>query len=224
MTRNIRISLTILSIGFAIEGTGEVYTRYVSGPSAPGANVLYLLPLALTAVGLLFVWIGRHEWNELHLARVRSANRIFASSLLGGVVAAVVLALLVWIPSLGTPVWATVLFGAAVGSLVFGTFVTYATLVFHLVSNPGRAAVAIALVWALAVSVAVAIAIAGALPTIVSIIGARNFSVPAFVAPVEFLVSYLFISYYLLLVAYVDAHVVVGRGPSVVAKPLSIPR
>jgi uncharacterized membrane protein YidH (DUF202 family) len=212
MTRNLRISLTILSIGFGFEGIGEVYTRFVAGSDAPGASFLYLLPLFLTAIGLLFVWVGREEWNQVHRVRVRTANRVFAYSLLGAVVAGAVLVLLLAVPSLGVPVWTELLFGAAVGSLVFGTFVTYAYLVFHLVSKPGRAVVAIALVWALIVSTFVAIAIAGALPTILSAIDARAISVPAFVTPVDFLVSYLFVSYFLLLAAYVEAHVAVARG------------
>lgn len=212
MTRNLRISLTVLSIGFAIEGVGEVYTRFVEGATAPAASLLYLLPLALTAVGLLFVWVGRKEWNEVHLVRVRTANRVFAYSLLGGVVAALVLGLLLAVPALGTPAWAAALFGAAVGSLLFGTFVTYAYLVFHLTSNPGRTAVVVALVWALAISIIVSVSIAAALPTIISIINDRSFSVPAFVAPVDYLVSYLFVSYFFLLAAYIDAHVAVARG------------
>ncbi len=212
MTRNLRISLTILSIGFGIEGAGELYTRFIVGADAPGASVLYLLPLVLTAVGLLFVWVGREEWNQVHLVRVRTANRVFAGSLLGAVVAGALLALLVSVPSLGAPDWAEGLFGAAVASLVFGTFVTYAYLVFHLVSDPGRVAVGAALVWAFAISVLVAISIGSALPTILTIISARDLSIPAFVTPVDFLISYLFVSYFLLLAAYVEAHVAVARG------------
>lgn len=212
MTRNLRISLTVLSIGFAIEGGGELYTRFVAGSDVPGASLLYLLPLFLTVVGLLFVWVGREEWNQIHMVRIRTANRVFALSLLGAVVAGAVVALLLAIPSLGAPAWAAALFGAAVGSLVFGTFVTYAYLVFHLVSNPGRAAVVLALVWAFVISILVAIYLAGTLATILSIITTRNLSIPAFVTPVDFLVSYLFVSYFLLLAAFVEAHVAVARG------------
>jgi hypothetical protein len=212
MTQNLRIALTILSIGFAAEGAAEVYTRLVPGASAPGAGVFYLLPLVLTGIGLIFVWVGREEWNDVHRGRVGSANRAFALSLLGAVVAGAVLALLVAVPSLGTPEWAALVFGAAVGSLVFGTFVTYAYLVFHLISNPARAAVALSLVWAFAISALVAVGIAGALPTILSIIQARTLTIPSFVAPIDALVSYLFVSYFLLLAAYIEAHVAVARG------------
>jgi hypothetical protein len=223
VTRNLRISLTILSLGFAIEGVGELYTRFVSGSDVPGASLLYVLPLVLTAIGLLFVWVGREEWDKVHLVRVRTANRVFALSLLGAVVAGAVLALLVAMPSLGTPTWAAALFGAAVGSLVFGTFVTYAYLVFHLVSYPGRAVVVAALVWALAISVLVAVAVAADLSTILSIIANRTLSVPAFVTPVDFIVSYLFVSYFLLLAAYIEAHVAVARGLVTVPNQPGVP-
>jgi uncharacterized membrane protein YidH (DUF202 family) len=212
MTRNLRISLTILSVGFGIEGVGELYTQFGGGTSAPGLNLLYILPLLLTAVGLLFVWVGRDEWNAVHRAHVSMASRVFALSLLGGVVAAVVLGLLVAVPSLGVPDWAAALFAAAVASLVFGTFVTYAYLVFHLTSNVGKVAVGLSLLWAFAVSVAVAIAIAASVPSILTLIADRALSVPAFVAPVDRLISFLFLSYFLLLVGYVEAHREVARG------------
>ena len=225
MPRNLRISLTILSVGFAFEGGGEVYTRYVGGATAPSVNLLYVLPVVLSLVGLLFVWVGREEWNELHRVRVSMASRVFAVSLLGGLVAAVDLGVLVADPALGTPPWAAALFGAAIGSLVFGTFVTYAYLVFHLTSNPGRTAVLVALAWAFVISVAVAVAIAAAMSTILSIVVHQTLSVPAFVAPVDYLVSYLFISYFLLLAAYIEAHVAVARGlatvPNVAGEPVT---
>jgi hypothetical protein len=212
VARNLRISLSILSIGFAIEGIGEVYTRFVAGSDAPGLSFLYLLPLALTGLGLLFVWVGREEWDKIHLVRVRTAHEIFGASLLGAVVGPAVLAVLYLVPSLGVPLWAQVVFGAALGSLVFGTFVTYAYLVFHLVTLPGRVAVGLALFWSFVVSLFVGIAMAGALPSLLALIGSRSLTVPAFVTPVDYLASYLFVAYFLLLVAYVEAHVAVARG------------
>jgi|SRR5271155_1083680 len=223
MTRNLRISLTVLSIGFAIEGIGEAYTRFTPGSSAPGGSVLYLLPLFLTGIGLLFVWVGREEWNAVHLVRVRTANRVFAASLLGALVAASVVGVLLLVPSLGTPEWAEVVYGAAVASLVFGTFVTYAYLVFHLVSNPGRVVVGLALAWALFISIAIALVIATTLPSVLSIVSTANLSIPAFVAPVDFLASALFVSYFLLLVAFVEAHIAVARGRVVVSSVPGVP-
>jgi uncharacterized membrane protein YidH (DUF202 family) len=223
MTRNLRISLTILSIGFAIEGVGEAYTRFTPGSAAPGESLLYLFPLVLTGIGLLFVWVGRGEWNAVHIVRVRTANRVFAASLLGAIVAAAVVGLLLAVPSLGTPPWAELLYGAAIGSLVFGTFVTYAYLVFHLVSVPGQVVVALALAWALFISVAIAFIVATSLPSVLSIVSTQSLAVPAFVAPVDFLASALFVSYFLLLIAFIEAHVAVARGRVVVSGSPGVP-
>ena len=81
---NLRISLTILSIGFAIEGAGELYSVLSGGTFRPGTWLLLIIPTIATLVGLLFVWIGRHEWNELHRDRVRRAHVVFGLSVVGG--------------------------------------------------------------------------------------------------------------------------------------------
>lgn len=223
MTRNLRIALTILSVGFALEGVGELYSRIVTGSVVPGGNLLFILPEAIALIGLIFVWVGRDEWNDVHRVRAHTASRVFFLSLLGGFVAAGVLALLVWQPSLGVPLWAEVLFGAAVASLVFGTFVTYAYLVYHLVSPLARVAVFASLVWAFLVSAFAAVILGQNLGTVLSLIQARTVEIPKFVAPVDFLISYLFLSYFLLLAAYVDAHVAVARGLVIVPNQPGVP-
>jgi len=214
MTTNLRISLTILSLGFAIEGGAELYSVLSRGTFHLGTNLLLLLPAVMTLAGLLFVWVGQHEWNELHRARVRQAHRVFALSLLGAVVAAAVLGVLLLRPSLGTPTWARVVFGGAIGSLLLGTFVTYALLVFHLVPRPSKALLLAALLWALLVAGLVAAAIGSNLPAILGLAQRRSFTMPSFLDPVDSLASYLFVSYFLLLTAYVDAHRAILGGPA----------
>jgi hypothetical protein len=211
LATNLRISLTILSAGFAVEGAGEVYSLLTAGSFLPGASLLFLLPAVVTLLGLLFLLVGRHEWDDLHRARVRRANLIFGLSLLAGVVAGVDLALLVVSPTVGAPLWAEVVFGAAVGACLLGTFVTYAQLVFHLVTRPSRVALVIASLWALVVSIFIAQALAADLPDILGTIAAHSFSIDYLVSPVDYLASFLFVSYFLLLGAYVDAHFTVAR-------------
>lgn len=215
MTTNLRISLTILSIGFAIEGAGNVYSLVSGGRFRPGVNLLFVLPVVMTLVGLLFVWIGRHEWNELHRTRVRQAHLVFGLSVLGGAVAGAVLGLLVLEPSLGVPAWAKWVFGGAAGSLVLGTFVTYVYLVFHIVGRPSQAVLVASIAWSLLVAGLVGAALAAHLSNIVTLILARQPSVPGFITPVDALTSYLFVSYFLLLAAYLDAHRKVAAGPPV---------
>jgi uncharacterized membrane protein YidH (DUF202 family) len=213
VTTNTRISLTILSAGFAIEGGAELYAFASHGSYRLGLNFLFLLPTAMTLAGLLFVWVGQHEWNELHRARVRQAHLVFGLSLVGALVAGAVVAVLVAEPSLGAPPWARGVFGAGVGSVVLGTFVTYTLLVFHLVPRPSQALLLASLGWALVVAGFVGSTMATNLPAILDLVARRAFTVPAFLAPVDSLASYLFVSYFLLLAAYVVAHGAIARGP-----------
>ncbi|HXW66388.1 MAG TPA: hypothetical protein VEL82_00665 [Thermoplasmata archaeon] len=213
MTTNLRISLTVLSIGFAIEGGGEAYSLLTRGSLLPGTSLLFVIPTVITFLGLLFLLIGRHEWNELHRQRVRRANLIFVLSLLGGFIGAGEVGVLVAYPSIGEPTWALVLFGASVGSLVFGTFLTYGQLVFHLVRRPSQIALAASVVWAFIVSAYIGQSVARDLPAIVALAASRNLGFTDLVAPIDYLASFLFISYFLLLAAYVDAHFAVARGP-----------
>jgi hypothetical protein len=221
VTTNLRVSLTILTLGFGIEGGGELYSFLSGGKFHPGISFLFVLPVAMTLAGLLFVWIGQHEWNALHRERVRRAHLVFGLSLLGAVVGGAVVAVIVLVPTLGSPGWARATFGAAVGSLVLGTFVTYALLVFHLVPRPSKALLLASLGWAFLVSAFVGAAMAANLPAIVALAAHRTFSVPSFIAPVDSLASYLFVSYFLLLAAYVDAHRTVLQGPSA-ASPATV--
>ena len=94
----------------------------------------------MTLLGMLFILIGRHEWDENHRARVRRANQIFGLSLMAGFVTGIEVTLLAVYAGIGAPLWAEVVFGAAVGSFVLGTFVTYAQLIFHLVTRPSKGA------------------------------------------------------------------------------------
>ncbi len=222
MTTNLRISLTILTLGFAIEGAGEAYSLISSGAFLPGTSLVFLASTLLTLLGLLFLFLGRHEWNEIHRSRAARTNLIFGLSLLGGFVAAVEVAVLAYYPSLGIPLWSKVVFGAALGSLVFGTFATYAYLVFHLVRRPSRAVLVASAVWALIVSAYIGRVLAGDLPSILAAIGARSLSVDQMFAPVDYLASYLFVSYFLLFAAYLDAHAVVAKGLPT-ATPVRVP-
>lgn len=214
MTTNLRVSLSILSIGFAIEGGGDLYSILSKGQFRPGVNLLFVLPVAMTLAGLLFVWIGRHEWSELHHARVRQAHAVFGLSVLGGVVGGAVLGVLYLVPSLGTPRWAEVIFGGALGSLVLGTFVTYVYLVFHLVGAPSKAVLAASIAWSLLVAGFIGATLASNLGTILALVRDRRPTLPGFITPVDSLASYLFLSYFLLLAAYLDAHRQVASGRS----------
>jgi hypothetical protein len=211
MARNIRVSLSILTVGFAVEGAGGAYSVLGGRSLVPMTSFLLLLPVTMTLVGLLFLAIGRHEWGEVHEARVHRSNVIFGLSLLAGVVAATEAGALAAYPSFGIPLWAVLLFGAATGSFLLGTFVTYAHLVFHMVTTPSKVALVASAVWALAISTFIGETLAADLPSIVGLIEARSFALEGLASPVGYLASFLFVSYFLLLGAYVDAHLTVTR-------------
>jgi hypothetical protein len=219
MTTNLRLALAIFSIGFAVDGAGDLYSFATHGKFQPGLNLLFLFPVLTTLIGLLFVWIGRHEWSALHHDRVRQAHIVFGLSILGAFVAGAVVAALVLLPSLGVPLWAKVVFGAASCSLILGTFVTYAYLVFHLVGRPSKAVLAASIAWSLLISAFMGEALGAGLPTIVRIAVARQLTLPAFITPVDSLASYLFLSYFLLLAVYAEAHQKVARGLEAGAAP-----
>ncbi|MFZ0891872.1 MAG: hypothetical protein WB778_10215 [Thermoplasmata archaeon] len=211
MPTNLRISLTILTLGFGVEGGGEAYSLLTQGSFLPGTSLLFLFPAIMTLLGLLFILVGRHEWDEIHQARVFQANLIFGLSILAGVIAGVELGFLAYY-GLGAPLWAELLFGSSVGAFVLGTFVTYAQLVFHLVRRPSKAALVAAIAWALIISALIGESLAASLATILGLIDARSFSVGALIGPIDFLGSFLFVSYFLLLIAYMDAHLTVAKG------------
>ncbi|MGA8303666.1 MAG: hypothetical protein WA691_09800 [Thermoplasmata archaeon] len=212
MPTNLRISLTILTVGFAVEGAGEAYSLLTAGSFLPGTSLIFLFPAVITLLGLLFILIGRHEWDELHQSRVRRANVTFGLSVFAGVIAALEVGFLAYYPGIGTPLWAEILFGTAVGAFLLGTFITYSQLVFHLVSRPSKGALIAASLWALIVSAYVGQALGADLPAILGLIATRSFSIDSLVAPVDYLASFLFLSYFLLLIAYLDAHIAVARG------------
>jgi hypothetical protein len=212
MATNLRISLTILSIGFAIEGAGEAYSLLSSGAFLPGTSVVFLASTVVTLLGLLFLFLGRHEWNEMHRARAARTNLIFGLSLFGGFVAAAEVGILAFYPGATIPWWGPLVFGVALGSLVLGTFVTYAYLVFHLVRRPSRVVLVLASLWALIVSAYIGRVLAGDLAPIVLAVQTHSLTVDHLLTPVDYLASYLFVSYFLLFAAYLDAHTVVARG------------
>jgi hypothetical protein len=210
--RNLEIALTVLSVGFAVEGAVELYSLLTPGAITPGLGLLFLLPLLIAVVGLAFVWAGRDEWSSVHRHRAQTAASIFGVSILAGIVAAGVVALLVVQPSLGVPGWASALFAGSIAVLVLGTFVTYGYLVYPLTSKAGRVAVLGAILWSVGVSSAVGVVLSGDLSVIVSQIGSRTLTIPSFVGPVDALLDVLFVSFFLLLGAAVEADVAVARG------------
>src|SRR5579871_3679893 len=152
MAPNLRASLTIFKVGFAGEAASGFTALLTGGTDLPFHGYLVLLAPVFTALGIVFLWIGQHEWSELHVSRVRHAGRIFVLSLASiGLVAAPLLYIFATATS-EPPLWLSVEFGVA-AAFVFGlTFVTYALVAAHLVGPIGEAAIVVGLAWACIVS------------------------------------------------------------------------
>jgi hypothetical protein len=209
---NLRGATTALSIGFALEGLGELYTLTHPGSTQVGIGILFVLPAMLALFGLLVMWAGRKGWAANGGARAGTASAIFGASVLGGVAAFGVVAILLDNPALGIPWWAPLAFGVGFGLFVWGTTATYACLLFGLLSRTMQALVAAGLLWALLISALAANVLATNLGTVLGLVRARSFAIPAFLASVDVTIAWLFITFFIFLAASIDAHATVARG------------
>lgn len=212
MTVNLRLSLTIFKIGFAAESLSGFVALASASYQLPFHGFLILLGPAFTAFGILFLYLGRHEWNELHRTRIRFAGLAFAVSLVAIALAAVPIAFLAVAGGGGSPGWWGVEFGIAVALVFAVTFVTYALVAAHLVGRSGEIAMALGLGWAVIVSAAIGLAISGQLAPIVKTIADRSVALGPIVDPITLLDALLAFSYLAFFLAFVDAHYRVARG------------
>jgi len=212
MTINLRLSLTVFKVGFAAESAGGFVALLSGSSKLPFGGLLVLLNPAFTAVGILFLWIGRHEWNELHRTRVGHANVAFAASLAATALAAAPIGILSLYGNPSPPSWLGIEFGAAIALVFAVTFVTYALVAAHLVGRLGEVAMALGLGWAVLLSGLIGIALAPNLQPIVHSVAARNPSVGVLFQPITLLDALLAFSYLAFFVAFVDAHYRVAKG------------
>jgi Na+/phosphate symporter len=212
MTVNLRLALTVFKVGFAVESASGFFALVSGAGQLPFNGLLLILTPASSAVGILFLWVGRHEWNELHRSRVGHANLAFAVSLVATVLAAAPIAYLTAIGDPTPPGWLAVEFGAAI-AVVFGiTFVTYALVAAHLVGRLGEIAMGAGLVWAVVLSAAIGFVLAPQLDPIVQTIAARSPAIDPIVRPITLLDALLAFSYLAFFLAFTDAHYRVALG------------
>jgi hypothetical protein len=209
---NLRLSLTIFKIGFAAESASGFVALVSASRQLPFHGFVILLGPAFTALGILFLYLGRHEWNELHRTRVRYANVAFAVSLAAIALAAAPIAYLTVVGGHVSPGWLAFEFGIAVALVFAVTFVTYALVAAHLVGRLGEIAMALGLGWAVIVSAAIGLALSGQLAPIVQTIAQRSGSLGPIVDPITLLDALLAFSYLAFFLAFVDAHYRVARG------------
>ena len=212
MTVNLRLSLTIFSIGFAIEAGLDLYHLLTGSTQLIAGGALLIIGGVATVVGLLFLWIGRHEWNELHRARVTHAHLTFLTVLVLGVAAGGPVAYYLYRSPGSIPSWVPIEVGIAVGLAVIVTVAMYVVIVLHLVGWGGKAVLGLSLFTSVFPAYLLATAVARDLPTYVAEAGSAPTALVAQVEPLFALFSWLFASYLFLLAAFADAHRRVAQG------------
>lgn len=211
----LRTSLAIFQIGFALESFAGFVALSRPGSGLPYHSLILLLSPFFSVLGILWLWIGRSEWNDVHRQRVRSANVAFGASLLAAILAAAIVGYLSYLGPAAPPAWASLAFGTAIASLLALTFVTYVLVASHLVGPIGGVAMAFGLVWALLLSALIGLALSPQLQTIVQDVSSRNLAVGPVFAPVTLLAALFAFSYLAFFVAFADAYVRVGRGRAI---------
>ncbi|HUI38757.1 MAG TPA: hypothetical protein VLY85_03895 [Thermoplasmata archaeon] len=211
MTVTLRLSLTVFSIGFGAESAGGFVALAAGATVLPFHGLLVVLNPAFSALGILLLWVGRHEWNELHRTRVGYVNLAFAASVVALALAAVPVGYLT-ITGGGSPTgWFALVFGASV-AVVFGiTFVTYALVAAHLVGRFGEVVMGLGLAWAFVISGLIGLALAPQLHPIVHALSERSVPLESLARPITSLDALLAFSYLAFLVAFLDAHYRVSR-------------
>ena len=221
LTANLRTSLTIFKIGFAVESASGFFALATNSSELPFHGYLILLSPVFSAFGILFLWVGRHEWNETHRTRVGHVNLAFLLSLVATALATAPIAYLTVSGGSDSTGWLGVEFGVAI-ALVFGvTFVTYALVAAHLVGRSGEVAMGLGLGWAVLVSGLIGAAVAPDLHPIVTAISARSTAIAAVTHPITLLDSLLAFSYLAFFFAFVDAHWRVAKGLTPEGAPMT---
>ena len=212
MTVNLRLSLTVFKLGFAAESASGFATLLAGGGQLPFHGLLLALSPAFAGLGILFLWVGRHEWNEVHRRRVRHVNAAFALTIVATFLAGIPVAYYGLVGGGAGPDWLSLEFGAAVAVIFAVTFVTYALVAAHLVGRVGEVAMAVGLGWAIFVSALIGLALSPEFGPIVRAVAARSIAVDAVFQPITLLDALLAFSYLAFFIAFVDAHYRVARG------------
>jgi hypothetical protein len=221
VTVNLRLALTVFKIGFLAESASGFFALLTGASHLPFHGYLLLLSPVFSAVGILLLYVGRHEWNEVHARRVRFVGAAFAVNLIAIGLAAVPIAYLTLTGAAATsPTW-EVVFGASV-AVVFGiTFVTYALVAAHLVGRSGEIAMGLGLAWSLVVSAFIGIALSPQLRPLVQSIAARSPALGTVTSPIALFDGLLGFSYLAFFAAFADAHYRVAKGLEPTGAPVA---
>ncbi|HLY77408.1 MAG TPA: hypothetical protein VKT21_05945 [Thermoplasmata archaeon] len=211
MPPNLRLSLTIFTLGFLIEAGVNAYD-VITGSAGRRSEILFIVGAVASLLGILFLTLGRHEWNELHRNRVHHAHLTLLVTVLLALAAAGPVGYYAYIPSLAIPSWLAYEVGAAVAGSLFFSFILYAVIVYHLLGRAGQTIIVLALVAAIPVVGIVGYHIASDLATYLLTVRSSPSKLVALIEPIASYLSYMFLAYSLFAIAFLDAHRRVARG------------
>jgi hypothetical protein len=217
MPPNLRLSLSIFSAGFGVDAVGDAYRLLTGTVHLVAGGVLLFVSAASTLLGLLFLWLGRHEWNELHRNRVRTTNVTFLLTIALGIVAFAPAAYYL-ARGLPAPAWLPFEIGAAVAATLVAAFLTYVLVVSHLVARAGGALLALAVIAAIPVGYVLGTTLASELPQYLGVILTAPLKLASLASNLSVPLAWLVVSYSLLFVAFVDAHRRIARGLAAAAQ------
>jgi hypothetical protein len=222
MVSKLRLTLGILLLGFVIEGTFEAYTYINHSYELPFASLIFILGPFVTLAGLLVLWIGRLEWDEILRRRFRHAHVAFALNITAMVLAIVPV---VWYglwSDASIPSWVDWEFGAAIAASLLFTYATYVLVAFELTAGLSKALLFIAFGWASFVSIWIGDALSQELGTIVMIVQNRTLDISPVSESISSKESYLAVTYLLLTIAYLHAyHRSHSRAPKSPSAPVA---
>lgn len=232
MLSKIRLTLVLLIIGFIIEGAIGAYTLLSGSSSLPYAALILFLGPFITLAGLLVLWAGRRQWNDLISRDFRHAHRVFGLSVVALVFAVLPIGWYTYQPAAVIPWWVYWGFGAAVVFAFLLTFATYVLLAFPLTSVVGKGVLTLALAGAGVLSFLIGIAVALEFGAILLLVQTHSLAVMALNSPIAGLESYFAVVYALLIIGYLDAYRLTPPSvpnvprvtpPAPVEPPLAVP-
>jgi len=212
VTSRIQLTLATLLIGFLIVGPLEAFTYVNRIQQIPYASSIFIVSPMITLLGLLILYVGRFEWDEVLKRRFRHAHMAFCLDVFSlGLALLPVLAIAIVFfngssSDLSIPSWVYWEFGAAIMASLLFAFATYVLVAFELTVNYGKVLLLIAFGWAGAVSIWIGYALSQELGEIVRTLQDGSMQFEPISTSISEIEPYFALSYVLLAIVYIDAY------------------
>jgi len=203
----LRLTLAILMLGFAIDGTIELYNYVNHSYPLPFASSVFVIGPFVTLAGLAVLWVGRSQWEGRLNQTLRLTQRVFALNILATALAVLVVFWYSTKPSTALiPSGAVWGFVVVVVAAIVLNFVIYVLVAFDSTGMFGKALLLIALGSASVVAIWLGQALGKELGTMILAIQDRTFDFSPVTASISDIESYFAVAYFLLTFGYLDAY------------------